>query len=456
MSSVDSLAEFISTLTYDDIEEASCRRAKLCILDSVGCTVGGSIHGPGPKMISLMERLGGAGESSILTRKKRISVPNAAYANAYLANLLDYDDGYTGLGHPGACIIGTALAVGDMTRASGKEVITAIALGYEVAIRIGTAIRPSLQREKEVRGQATWAIFGSGTAAAKLMKLETNEIADTLSLCAMHAPVPFLRKFLRPKPINPLKNNFGWSSQGGVFSAILAKEGFYGNHTILDDPNGFWLMSGSDRCDFDVLNRGLGLDFVLANVAFKPYPSCRHTHSSLDALRDIITSNDLRPKQLSAITVRSSPKILDYMDYNPTTSVEMQRSIPFLFAAMLLKIDKNKWLDPEHLNDQSIIKLAKKVRFEADEASSAAFEKHGIVTRAEVTVTTKTGEKKRGFQEYPRGSPENPLTQDFLERKFLALCEPLVAEKARSTLELILSLENVEDVRDPLSMLAAS
>ena len=145
--------------SYDDLPDEVIDRAKMSILDSLGCAIGGSTLEPAGIILSFLTELKGKPESTLIPKGPKVPTIHAAYANSYLANLMDFDD--TGRGHPGACIIPPALAVAERIGASGRELINAVTLAYEVHARIADAITPSTQRDKQVRGVATHETFGA-------------------------------------------------------------------------------------------------------------------------------------------------------------------------------------------------------------------------------------------------------------------------------------------------------
>ncbi|ESZ12160.1 MmgE/PrpD family protein [Mesorhizobium sp. L48C026A00] len=136
---------------------------------------------------------------------------------------MSLDDSYILFGHPGASNIPAALAVAEELGSSGKELIAAIVGGYEMSLRLGTAMRPSEDRDRKVKGYATWQIFGACTAASLLQRFSAIQIADAYGLTPMHAPLPFLCKF-HSRPMSLLKNNYGWANKGAIMAVDLVRQ----------------------------------------------------------------------------------------------------------------------------------------------------------------------------------------------------------------------------------------
>lgn len=183
-----------------------------------------------------------------------------------------------GIGHPGASIIPAALAIGEWKNASGKDVINAIFIGYDVGNRIGKAIQPSYERLQKVWGVGTWQTFSAVVAAGKVLGFDLHHLLNAFGVAGATAPLPNTQKWgwdLEERPIHWVKEPIGWPSWTGTTAAVLASYGFVGNKYILDGDNGFWIMAGSDQCNFDEMTRGLGSQYEVHNLAIKPYSSCR-------------------------------------------------------------------------------------------------------------------------------------------------------------------------------------
>lgn len=160
---VAQLAKFIHDVKYENLPNNVVERAKTCFLDYVGVALAGYQTELGKIIVSVMKELEGVSESTIIGDGTRIPSVNAAYTNGALAHIHELDDGHrVAMGHPGAPVISAALAVGEKVGASGKELIEAIVAGYEVFIRVGTAINPSHFR----RGFHTTGTCGALAAAA--------------------------------------------------------------------------------------------------------------------------------------------------------------------------------------------------------------------------------------------------------------------------------------------------
>jgi 2-methylcitrate dehydratase PrpD len=281
------LAEYVAQVRFEDLPDVVVSHAKQVIRDSIGCLLGGTTFAAGKHITRMMMPMAADGPATVAGSARHITPPLASYINAQLTNLMDYDDTLEGkaLGHPGATIVPAALALAEQGHASGKDMITAVAVAYDVYTRVAAAGKPSYGRTKQVRGLSTWQGFGAAAAAARLLNLDAEATARAFGMVALHAPVPFVGKIYEERPMWELKNNFGWVALGGVMAALYAHEGLPANHNILDGPAGFWIMAGSDQCDFSPHARA-GTEFAILDVSIAVFQLSPHAQSAGCPSRD--------------------------------------------------------------------------------------------------------------------------------------------------------------------------
>lgn len=440
------LCEYVVEAGYEAVPDDVRELAKLCVLDSVACMVGGSTLAPSRIASDLFAEMGGVPEATIFGTDRRLPVLHAAYLNSASANALDFDD--TASGHPGATVIPPALAIAEKQRSSGRQLLLAIVLGYEVGLRVVSAIQPSPERWRQVSSSATPQTFGAVTVASKLLGLTRDQTQIAFGLAGSSAPVPSIRKFGTRDggPISWLKNNYGASSWSGVLAGQLAARDFIGPKTILDGAHGFWIMAGSDECDFDEFTTGLGDEYRIREVSFKPYSCCRYFHAAADAVRLICSEAQLDVDEIREIRVASIAHLTTFTNSRPLNPFDIEFSLPYALALTALGVPPGYvWLSSETLNDPQVAALARKVHVVVD---SDAEQRFAVGRPYETTVTISTEseqfEKRIGVA---LGHPRNPLTPDALHTKFHALVDPVWGEaRASALLEGIAQLETCEDV----------
>ena len=444
------LSEYIAAARYEDIPGELLERVKILLLDSLGCSLGGALLRPGKMILRFFEEMGGRPDSTVHATGRRVPCMHAAYVNSALSNMLDMDDTLIdrGGGHPGATVIHPALAVAEKVGAGGKEILNAIFLGYEVSVRILNALAPTPERRLQVWGIGTFQILGAVTAAGKLLGLKADQLASAFGLAGFCAPVPFIRKMGTDlRPTSWLKNNFGWASMGGVLSALQAAEGFQGSTHLLDGERGFWIMAGSDRCDFEELTHGLGKEFHLEKIAFKPYASCRFTQTALDALKKIKAANVFNPSDIARIEVNTFYEAYKFKTYRGLNIIEAQFSLPYVIALELLGKSPSQGLSEEDLADETVLGLADLVHLECDSEADACYKKQHLMPST-ITIVMKDGRRVSGKEDVPKGDLRKPLTKEEIVEKFTRLVTPITGQEKAETM--VSDCMNIERSRGPL------
>jgi 2-methylcitrate dehydratase PrpD len=444
------LSDYAVGVKYEDIPKEVIESTKMFILDSIGCAVGGSQLEPGKIIVEFFEAMGGLPEATVFATGKKLPLINAAYVNSYLANVLDFDDTYANMAHPATPVIAPALALAEKMRAGGKELLTATVVGYETCLRIGLAIMPTPQRKKQVWGFGTWQIIGTVTAAGRFLKFDSEQMSNAIGLACANAPVPCTRKGgmeLAERPRSWPKGNYGWVAMGGVMGAMLTHKGFIGNRFMLDGERGFWVMAGSDQCNFDKMVEGLGEKYLITNTSFKPYASCRWSHSTIDACLKILENHPIEAQAIKSITVKGMYEVVNSLsEKNPKDIIDAQFSIPYLVALCITGNSPAKGLSETHLKDELIQSLAKRVDVELDPKADKLYFENGEIMLATVIIETSDNNRFEESVYYPKGSRANPITYQELESKFLTLTSPVVGESdAEKILGRIKDLENIED-----------
>jgi len=443
------LAEYAATLSYDDLPPQVVRRAKTAIMDSLACTLGGSGTDIGVKILSLVKSLGGSPESTVIGGRYKASSPLAAFANAHLANALDFDDFIAGNGHAGTTIIPAAIPVAEALGESGKKLLSAVVAGYEVSVRIGKAIDPSPARRKEIFGQSHYQIFGAVSAAGNLLGLDGNQMAKAFGIAGSTGPVPAILKVIGPRGANMIKNAYGHAVMDGIIAAMLAKDGFTGPDDILDGPDGLWKICGSDRCDFELMTHDLGKDFETYNLGFKPYSCCRWIHPTLDAALEIVRQHKVEPAEIDEITVRSVTRLTVWRPYEvhpPETMVEAQFCAPYALAVAILGFQPGPdWYTKDRLTDPNAMRLARKVKLIPDLEADSSYPPK-IISKVEVRTRKGTYTHRVDF---PKGDPNNPMTDQEIQTKFNRLAaKSIEMDRIKDIVDKVHALERSPDVRE--------
>jgi len=449
------IADYIKKIEYKNLPKSVIKKTKLCILDSIGCILGGSATEEGKIVIkSLLE--GEPGSSTILGCKEKTSLTSAVFINSTLSNILDFDDTYTG--HPGATVVPVAFNVGELTNASGKEIITAVLLGYEVSLRIGLGLRPTIER-KYVHGSGSWQTFGAVVTASKFFRLNTENIASALGIAGANAPVSSVMKTVYGLTGPTMaKNNFGTASEVGLLSALLARNGFTGPRDIFEGETGFWRMIGTNYCGLDkILYDTLDKEYKILSVTFKPYPCCRLIQSSINAVFDAVNEHNVDLHDIEKILIKTISSLCrqPFSTQVPRNEIEGRFSAPYTIACALRNIKPSEWYENKNIISESLLEIAKKIKLEIDPNADKVLQKDPGKVPATAIIYTKMGKEYSRKVEIAKGDPRNPLTEEELIKKFkmIALQALNDEDKVKSLINMIIKLEELKNINEVTKIL---
>jgi len=448
------LADYVVSSSFADLPPEVIHRVKLCIRDSIGCSLAGSTTNIGKILISTMEDLSGNGPATIMGSGRKTSPPYAAFVNGNMADICELNDAY------GATIIGPAIAVSELAKVTGKELINACCVGYEISGRIGMAVRPILNPRKIVHGSGGHQTFGAVTVASKLLALNKKMAANALGISGTNAPLPCNMKTIEGELGNSsmVKNNFGMASLVGVLSAMLAKKGFTGPPDVFEGDTGFWKMYGSDRCDFGKITEDLGKKYIVMDMGFKFYSACAATFGALDAVESIMQKHKIVVEDLEKIVVKTSSSVARMPWINPEppkTMYEGEFDIPYTVALKITGLAGTPgpgWYTEEKLKSPQIHQIIGKVKLEPDAECDRLRSLGRGLTKVEISV------KGNQFTEQIEFKGTDPrrhtFSDDELEEKFEYLAGlALSKEKVERLVQLLEGLENLEGIDELAKLL---
>lgn len=438
------VAQMVADASYKDLSADIVEKIKLLILDQLGCMVAGSTQPESIRLRSYLEGIDPGGEARVFGAARGMTPPNAAHANAQSGTMLSLDDSFIRYGHPGNSLLPAALAVAEALDAHGQELIVAAMCGYEMSMRLGLAIAASAERDQKVKGYASWQSFGATSAAAKLHRLSPDKIASAYGLTAWHAPPPFLRKY-HSRPLNSLKNNYGWANKVGITAVDLAIAGFEGNREIFDGDTGYWVIAGSDQFDPDVLVTPFAERSIVKEIGFKPYSGCRWSHTSIDCIRNLVEQHGVKHDNIEEITVETADEFVRDLnsDVWPDSVLDALFNIPYLVALELHGKSSSLGLSEEDLKRKDLACTVEKISMTVLPGAEEKFFKYSMLP-VRLTVHMKDGRVLNEYAEYPKGHPDGPpFGRSEVVAKFRALSTPVIGRtRAEKLCEGVLDLEN--------------
>ena len=416
------IIDFVADLRFEDIPQQTVKAARLCLLDAVGCMLGG-IQSPAVLNLAKTISAQNPGSTSIAGSPLATTRSWASFINTHACTYFDLDDGHRkAQGHPGGVIIPLALSLAAENECSGKELLAAIVVGYETAIRSALIMR---QAGGPRKGSGAWSITGGVAAAARLCRLSKPQISSALGLAEYYAPqAPQDRSLAFP---SSMKEGMAWASQAAITIVELAATGFDAMSPFLKDADH---------------GGGLGTEWEICSVYFKMYACCRFAHPVLDGLARLTRDHSIKPEEIESIKVTSFAKALLLNHWRPAHPVAAMYSIPFIIGCFLTrgKIGPGE-LTGDTLKDRQILRIAQKVLIEEDANITSQFPEKCL---ARVSLTLKNGPIFNSETLSAKGDPDHPYTQEEMRAKFRDLTLPLLG---RMTEEVYHQITHIDQAR---------
>lgn len=453
------LAEFVVEKEFENLPRNVVHDTKRLILDALGCALGGlRIKHVSGKILNVIRAIGGKPESSIIGVRKKVSAPMAAYCNAKIGQLMDMDDVFLNFGHQCPMVFYPALAMAEREKATGKDFIASFALGFDIASRVvlGVGTLFDVEDGKVIEPDVTGfghGIFGGAAAAGKLLKLNVEEMENAFGIAGLYTPAPLVRKGVTDLSMS--KYNLELPALGAVLGALLAKEGFSGPRTIIDDDI-YAKSLGKKSLEHGPMMQDLGEKWYIGITSLKPYPICRHNQYVVDLVNKIVKENNLEVEEIEEIVIRGVANYTKppWNNYEPKNEFEFEFSLPCQVALAAKRVPAREWLDPNIFLASDVGKLAKKVKFEVEDSLwKLILEKHPepvtelptsvtIVAKGRPLSANTSSAKGDGFSEEARMSDEE------LKEKFRNNSSKIISDaKIEEAIEKIFHLEDLKDMK---------
>lgn len=448
------LARFVVEHTFEAIPKACVDRAKLVLLDTLGCMVYGRTTVPGGIAADIAADFGGGHGVTLMGDKRRAPAPAAALANGVMAHSFELDDRNTEtMSHPSGSVLPAAMALGERDHISGAKLLLAFVMGHEVTSHVAQPVVP----ESYVFGwhaQGWHPTLGAAASAGVVLGLNLIQMQHAFGLAGTQASGMIESAFSsNGKPFHS-----GKSAQAGVWSAVLAQRGFTG---------GLHALEGSARargyCDllspnpkWDTILKGLGTEYKLVTRSgLKPYSCAGDMHCGIDAVLALKKRHNLKPEDIQAIHVHSFRIIPTHFNIpQPKATIDGLMSYQHCLAAALIydKVTPAQFT-AEMFADAKMQAIRSKITLDVDPELDAMFPK---VYTARVDIVTARGT----FTETvlaSKGDPGNPMNQQEVEAKFVDLAAYLLPkDRVHRVLDLVRKIEDVKDMCEITDMLRPS
>jgi 2-methylcitrate dehydratase PrpD len=438
-------ADLIVKTKYERLSTATVKATELALYDWIGCAMVSGRTEKAAKMARVAAEEGAQGKSLIFATGLRTSPHWAAFANG-ASHAIELDDVHmASIIHGGIVICPAALAVAEHVGASGKQLIEALVVGFDVAYRIGEAIAKT--HYPIFHSTGTVATFGAAAAAAKLMGLSAEQTAWALGNAASQAAG--LWEYLKMGDDTKLLHS-GKAAMNGVLAASLARHGFTGSDTGVEGERGFIAtMAGS--VNWDVMVDGLGEKYKVDENGYKLHACCRHGHVSIDNALRLIKEYDLKPEQVKHIAIQLNTNSCDTIgDSNPPSAYKAKFSLAFFMASAFIyrKVGMEAFTE-ERLALPAVQEFMRKVSYTENPEYT---KNYPTLWSASIRVELTDGRVVETRGDLPYGDPKTEMPLELFNEKCLDLMGSVVGKQRAS--ELLSTMKNLPAVTNSRDLFA--
>ncbi|MGB7399214.1 MmgE/PrpD family protein [Castellaniella sp.] len=406
--------EFIHALCFEDLPQAGVLQARRCLLDLCGVAAAGTVT-----PLSKIMRQHAATQYGATTHSARmlfdgrsVSLPGMVLAGAATIDSIDAHDGHVlTKGHVGVTILPVTAALADagLIR-NGREFLTTLALGYEIATRAGVALHATAC---DYHTSGAWNALGAAALTARALALDTNRTREALGIAEYFGPRSQMMRCIDHPTM--VKDGSAWGAMAGVSAALLAADGFTGAPAVtMEDKTvaSFW--------------QDTGRRWAIMEQYFKPYPVCRWAQPAVEAALSLARTHSLQAADIAEIRISTFYEASRLATRHPDTTEQAQYSLPFPVASALChqRLGAGEINGPA-LQDPEVWRLSEKMVITENASYSQRFPAERW---ADATIILHDGRTLQSGPHTARGDAEAPLTDTEVTDKFLALAEPVLGQ----------------------------
>ena len=441
------LAAYLCGMDVSKFSDHTVDITKMCIEDFIGVAIAGSAKKEsGIWKEYYSGKLTAPQASTFQPGFTKMTVEQAAALNAVFGHVMDMDDVHNAsITHLAVITVPTAFALGQQLRKSGKEIIEAVAAGYEAGARIGEAINPSSYKYWHTTGVV--GAFAAGVTAAKLLGLDEEQMVNCLGSAGTQAAG--LWEFLASGSMSKVLHTAN-ANLCGLRSAELAKLGFTGAPTILEGDRAF-VNALAPEPDLDSLTKGFGEGYRIEENSFKPYACCRHTHSANYCIEKILSAHALDPEDIVSITDDTySTAVQTTNNPYPENPYAAKFSLQFcIAAAIVLKDLSDRTFTVDNIDNPAVKDRMEKIKVKVNKELDDEFKQDPNQWSHRLTICLKNGETITEQVDYPIGDFKNPFDWEMADRKFRLLTEDMIGgEGVTRLLDKLHNLETIQDINE--------
>ncbi|MCB9846392.1 MAG: MmgE/PrpD family protein [Phycisphaeraceae bacterium] len=453
------LARWATALRYEHLSREAIERAKLFWYDSLGCALGGSRQEDAHILLHHHREMSGQSEGTCTAFVSgfRTNPVDAAFLNGHMIRSMDYNDIYWKADpcHP-SDLISAPLALCEHLGRSGRDLIVATIIAYEVEMRLCEIGLPGI-REYGWH-HATLSAFAAPLAAGRTLDLTVDQMVQAIGICASRTCC--LGAVTAGKLTNMKNTVDPWAARMAVESALLAHRGYSGPEHVFDGKEGLFHVFGHSvhkgkPCGFDAaallrdLPRSSGDHYRILDCGMKSFPIEALSHAPLTAMLRCVKDNAIKPADVAEIRVeviaRAADILGDPAKYRPTSKETADHSLPYSLAVGLVDgMVTPLQFKPERVMDRGLFPVMDKVKVIANDEFEALFPKF---QPSRVTIATTDGRSFATRVDVPKGDPRDPMTAEEIGVKCRALGRDVVGEKRCAEIEAcVMGLEDEPSV----------
>ncbi|MEM3684532.1 MAG: MmgE/PrpD family protein [Conexivisphaerales archaeon] len=440
-SYVDALSDYVAMTRFGDIPSEVIERTKMVLLDTLGAMLRASStrYSAGNVLTKFTKSMGGKPQATVVGRGFKTNIINAVLINGTFGYYCDVESHHPeAVAHVAAVIVPTALTVAEAQRLSGKDLLTALVVGYDIETRVANGLNPTALYDRGFHPSAVAGSFGAAATAGSLLRLTKDQQKIAFGLAGLQASG--LLAWVTDHTENSRPFQMGFAARNGVTSALLAKEGFGAPPDIIQGKNGI-LGAFTDNPRPERFVEDLGKRHTIMEAAFKLYSCCAFIHPGADALLSIMRENNLKSRDIESIDLHFPAPGAGIIDNNELKSHNAQYILPILAVQGEVNIDDILF---ERRTDPEINRLSKNTHLIYDKELAPFFPKAYVSI---VVVTTKGGKQYKARVDHAKGTQQNPVDMSEIESKFYRLtAEELSKSKATKLVDMVKRIEDAKNI----------
>jgi 2-methylcitrate dehydratase len=452
------IAEWACSLNFEHLSPAAIQAAKLFWFDSIGCALGGSQQDDARILLKHYRSMGGGnGSATAFVSSFKTNPVDAAFLNGHMIRAMDYNDIYWKADpcHP-SDLIASPLALCETEDLSGKDLILATIVAYEIEMRLCEIGRPGV-REYGWH-HATLSAFAAPIAAGRVLNLTPSQMVSAIGISASRT---FCPGAVTAGKLTNMKNTVDpWAGRMGAESALLARDGFSGPEHIIDGKEGLFavfkhVQYKGEPATFDGealvkdLPNSEDSHYRILDCGMKSFPIEALSHSPLTAMMKTVKEHNIQADNVKEIKVEVIARAADILGdphkYRPDSKETADHSLPYCMAAGLVDgMVTPLQFKEERVLDKALIPIMDKVKVVANEEFEALFPKF---QPSRVTITTNDGKSLSTRVDVPKGDPRDPMTEEEIAVKFTALGGDVIGkDQCKKLQRFIMSVETAKNL----------